>query len=133
MCLLDRVRDWGAAHIHCTAVSHRAVDNPLRRIGVLRAAAGLEYAAQAIALHAALAGADEAPRRGYLASARDVQILAPTLDATDAPLEIEATRIAGEAGSALYAFSLRAGGAVLLTGRVAVVMEARAGAAPRQP
>lgn len=123
MCLLERVRAWDAARIVCTATGHCALDHPLRRNGRLRAAAGLEYAAQAMALHGALLRTDERPRRGYLASVRDLQVIVPALDAVEAPLEIEATRIAGDARGALYAFALRAEGHELLAGRASVVLE----------
>ena len=54
MCLLDAVTEWDGAHIVCQASSHRASDNPLRAEGRLGAACGVEYAAQAMAVHGAL-------------------------------------------------------------------------------
>ena len=54
MCLLDTVRDWNASIIQCTASSHRRADNPLRNDAQLGIAAGIEYAAQAMALHGGL-------------------------------------------------------------------------------
>jgi predicted hotdog family 3-hydroxylacyl-ACP dehydratase len=56
MCLLDEVLDWNAQHIRCRTATHRALDNPLRSHGRLGTACGIEYAAQAMALHGALAG-----------------------------------------------------------------------------
>jgi len=54
MCLLDRVLAWSAAEITCTASSHLAPRNPLRRDGRLGAICGIEYGLQAAALHGAL-------------------------------------------------------------------------------
>ncbi len=54
MCLLDAVRDWSAEAITCTATSHTDPANPLRADGRLGAANGIEYAAQAMAIHGAL-------------------------------------------------------------------------------
>jgi predicted hotdog family 3-hydroxylacyl-ACP dehydratase len=54
MCLLDRVVHWDSQRIHCRASSHRSADNPLRSRDQLSAACGIEYAAQAMAVHGAL-------------------------------------------------------------------------------
>jgi len=54
MCLLERVSAWDTHQIRCEANSHRASDNPLRAHGRLGAACGIEYAAQAMAMHGAL-------------------------------------------------------------------------------
>ena len=54
MCLLDAVLDWDDARITCRATSHADPANPLRADGRLGAANGIEYAAQAMAVHGAL-------------------------------------------------------------------------------
>lgn len=54
MCLLDRVVKWDEQRIQCQAGSHRLGDNPLRSRDRLSAACGIEYAAQAMAVHGAL-------------------------------------------------------------------------------
>jgi predicted hotdog family 3-hydroxylacyl-ACP dehydratase len=54
MCLLDQVIEWNAQHIRCRTATHRAPDNPLRAHDRLGIACGIEYAAQAMALHGAL-------------------------------------------------------------------------------
>src|SRR5213075_1172850 len=57
MCLLDRVLEWDAEHIRCEATGHSQPDHPLRAHGRLGAACGVEYAAQAMAVHGALVAA----------------------------------------------------------------------------
>ncbi len=57
MCLLERLEFWDGDSITCIATSHRDADNPLRRGGRLHAVAGVEYAAQAMALHGNLLSA----------------------------------------------------------------------------
>ena len=57
MCLLDEVLSWDAAHIRCRSASHTSASNPLRLHGRLGAACGIEYAAQAMAVHGALIAA----------------------------------------------------------------------------
>jgi predicted hotdog family 3-hydroxylacyl-ACP dehydratase len=121
MNLLDRVLEHGSESLHAAAASHRAADNPLRRDGRLSAAAGIEYAAQAMAVHGALAaGPDGGARPGYLALARDVRWHAPRLDDIAEDLEIRVRRLAAQTASAMYEFSIEAGGRPLVEGRVAV-------------
>jgi predicted hotdog family 3-hydroxylacyl-ACP dehydratase len=125
MCLLDAVTDWDAQHIRCTATSHRNVDNPLRAHDRLGAACGIEYAAQAMAAHGALrVAADGAPRAGYLASVRGVELHVAQLDDIAADLEVEAERLSGDDNTILYGFRVSAAGRELLSGRAAVVLDA---------
>ena len=63
MCLLDAVLSWDATRIRCRSTTHRTPDNPLRAHGRLGAACGIEYAAQAMAVHGALV-ASSAPLAG---------------------------------------------------------------------
>src|SRR5579864_9625666 len=94
VCLLDEVLSWDARHIRCRSATHRTADNPLRAHGRLGAACGIEYAAQAMAVHGALVAAS-APLAstvsrsvrsslgaavGYLASVRNVALHVARLD-----------------------------------------------------
>ena len=132
MCLLDRVTAWDCSQISCEASSHRSNSNPLRAYGRLGAACGIEYAAQAMAVHGALmaetqASADEAshtPKIGYLASIRSVTLHVERLDDLSDVLTIHAERLSGDASTILYSFSLHAGPALLVSGRAAVVLDA---------
>lgn len=125
MCLLDAVIDWSATAISCRAVSHTDPRNPLRAAGRLGAAAGIEYAAQAMAVHGALiANPDERPRQGYLASVRGVQLHVARLDDLPGELGVEAERLSGDSNNILYRFSVSHGGCCLLEGRAAVILDA---------
>lgn len=126
MCLLDSVIEWSPLRIRCMAVSHRWLDNPLRDgAGRLGAACGIEYAAQAMAVHGALlATRDDRPRQGYLASVRGVDLLANRLDDIAADLDIAAERLSGDHNNVLYGFEVRADGRPLLLGRAAVILDA---------
>ena len=132
MCLLDRVTAWDSSQISCEASSHRADSNPLRAYGRLGASCGIEYAAQAMAVHGALiaetqASADAAshgPEIGYLASIRGVTLHVERLDDLSELLTIRAERLSGDDSTILYSFSLHAGPAVLLSGRAVVVLNA---------
>jgi predicted hotdog family 3-hydroxylacyl-ACP dehydratase len=124
MCLLDAVLDWSPETIRCRAVSHRALDNPLRAEGRLGVACGIEYAAQAMAVHGALiAGNGTRPRQGYLASVRSVELLVSRLDDFSEDLELFAERLSGDDNNVLYQFTVRAAGRDLLRGRAAVILD----------
>ena len=128
MCLLDGVEVWDEQRIRCRAASHRDAGNPLRAHGRLGAACGIEYAAQAMAVHGALVAAqrDAAARPGFLASARGVVMNVERLDDIGEDLQIEAERLSGDGNSILYAFTVRTAAATLLEGRAAVVLDAAA-------
>ena len=138
MCLLDGVTAWDDRQIQCLASSHLLDANPLRAQGRLGAACGVEYAAQAMAVHGALVGesmagavdAGMAPRAGYLASIRGVTLHVDRLDTVAAPLLISAERITGDDNTVLYSFSVTAAGKPLLSGRAVVVLDASALAMP---
>ncbi|MFI4909502.1 MAG: 3-hydroxylacyl-ACP dehydratase [Steroidobacterales bacterium] len=123
MCLLDEVLSWDTARIRCRATSHRLADNPLRAHGRLGAACGVEYAAQAMAVHGAImahmAGAQ--PRAGLLTSVRNLVLLVSRLDDLESDLIALAARLAGDESSTLYEFTVSSGGHDLLTGRASIV------------
>jgi predicted hotdog family 3-hydroxylacyl-ACP dehydratase len=124
MCLLDTVTDWSPGEIRCRASSHRAADNPLRDGERLGSAAGIEYAAQAMAVHGALlAGADETPRQGYLTSVRGVHLHVARLDDLPDDLDIHAERLSGDGNTILYQFAVAHRGQALLAGRAAVILD----------
>ena len=136
MCLLDEVLSWDARHIRCRSGTHRTADNPLRAHGRLGAACGIEYAAQAMAVHGALVAAS-APLAstmstsvrdsagsgvGYLASVRNVALHVARLDDLQADLIALAERITGDGRTVLYAFSVWGDAQELLSGRASIVL-----------
>jgi predicted hotdog family 3-hydroxylacyl-ACP dehydratase len=149
MCLLDEVIAWSAARVSCRSSTHREPDNPLRAHGRLGIACGIEYAAQAMAVHGALVGASSSadrgatlagthvaasaaprppsvgrPAAGFLAAVRDVRFHSLRLDDVPGDLICDAVRMAGDATTALYEFELRSEAALLLRGRATVVFDA---------
>ncbi|HEX5805205.1 MAG TPA: 3-hydroxylacyl-ACP dehydratase [Macromonas sp.] len=125
MCLLHEVESWSPDAIVCLAHSHRLADNPLREGGQLGSAAGIEYAAQAMAVHGALLSpADAAPRQGYLTSVRGVTLHVARLDDLPGPLQVRAERVSGDGNHILYQFWVGHQDRALLEGRAAVVLDA---------
>ena len=123
MCLLDSVVGWDSASITCLASSHSDADHPLASGGQLDCICGIEYAAQAMAVHGGLI-AGRRPEAGYLASVRDVTCHAGRLDLSREDIEVTATLLAADAAGAIYGFILRHGKVTILEGRAAVVIDA---------
>lgn len=131
MCLLDRVLEWDDQHIRCEATSHSRLDHPLRAHGRLGAACGVEYAAQAMAMHGALvaesaagSGSTSAPRAGYLTGVRGVTLHVDRLDTIAGALSVDAQRLMGDDNTVLYSFTVTAGARPVLSGRAMVVLDA---------
>jgi predicted hotdog family 3-hydroxylacyl-ACP dehydratase len=144
MCLLDEVLSWDAARIRCRSNTHRSPDNPLRAHGRLGAACGIEYAAQAMAVHGALIAASAPLERtvsthvrgsigasvGYLASVRNVALQVSRLDDLENELIAAAERVTGDGRTVLYEFTVSGGERVLLSGRASIVFDTTFGAQP---
>lgn len=122
MCLLDRVVRWDHDTIHCAAQSHRDPTNPLWRGGQLSIICGVEYAAQAMALHAALSSG-RVHRAGYIGALRDVHWSVARLDDIAESLQVHAQRTLGEDQGAIYTFSVRGHHCELMRGRASVFFE----------
>jgi predicted hotdog family 3-hydroxylacyl-ACP dehydratase len=124
MCLLDAVLDWSEAGIRCRIVNHVDPAHPLRCTKGLLAPCAIEYAAQAMAVHAALCAASDAkPPSGFLASARAVRLWTARLDDAPGPLELQTRRLAGVGTQAQYGFELKdAANRPLVDGRLVVVL-----------
>ena len=122
MCLLDQVVHCDETTIRCTSRTHLDPANPLRSRNRLHAVCGIEYAAQAMALHGALMTPGRASG-GYLASVRDVRWRAPRLDDVRAELQVEATCLSADAHAAIYRFRLCARDVELLHGRASVFLQ----------
>jgi len=80
MCLIDEIVSWDKEMLVAKTMSHTELKNPLNNEGSLNSIHGVEYAAQAMALHSALIKAEEITQtetetRGYLASVKNTNIL----------------------------------------------------------
>ncbi len=124
MCLLDAVESWSAERICCRSATHRDPANPLRAGGRLGALTGIEYAAQAMAIHGALASGGTPAGVGMLGSARGVECLVARLDDIATDLLVDAECLSADERALLYAFTVSAAGRPLLRGRASVVLGA---------
>jgi predicted hotdog family 3-hydroxylacyl-ACP dehydratase len=127
MCLLDAVLSWDATRIECRTATHRDADNPLRSHGRLGCACGVEYAAQAMAVHGALvAGRSGAPAAGYLVGLRRVLLQVVRLDDIETDLLVSGERMSGDDTIVIYEFSVHNAQRSFLSGRATVALDAAA-------
>jgi predicted hotdog family 3-hydroxylacyl-ACP dehydratase len=125
MCLLNTVEWWDETSILCTTASHRDATNPLRRDNRLEAICGLEYAAQAMAVHAGLLdqGKERRLTVGYLGAVKNLMLQATRLDDVKGDLTVQATRLVGEVNGFIYAFRVSAEQQELLDGRASIFLK----------
>ena len=134
MCLLDEVMTWNANRVQCRSTTHRSPANPLRSNNRLGAVCGIEYAAQAMAVHGALiASRITTPDKntsiaGFLASVRNVTLFTNRLDDVEGDLVATAELVTGDERTVLYDFTISTGERVLVAGRATIVFNT----APRE-
>jgi predicted hotdog family 3-hydroxylacyl-ACP dehydratase len=133
MCLLDGVIEYDDTSIVCISATHRSAENPLRSRGRLGAWCGLEYAAQAVAVHGGLLAASAAAQPGYLAGARDLRLAVERLDDIESDLILRAEQLFAGGQSLLYAFTVGADEKILLEGRLSVFFPANEPGPSRHP
>ncbi len=125
MCLIDKLLAWDEEQIQCQTNSHRQTNNPLRDTTGLSAIHGIEYGAQAIAIHGGLLarqrGEKAAP--GYLAALRHIEMHTDWLHDIAPPLLVEARRLLGDNRHFIYEFSLREGSRILVAGRATIMLQ----------
>lgn len=126
MCLLSEVLHYDVNSIHCRTNTHHLPHNPLREHGMLRTVCGIEYAAQAMAVHGALSATQRCshPRGGRLASVRSAELFASRLDDIHDDLHIYATQLMGDEHSMIYEFNITVKTKFLLKGKATVVLNA---------
>ena len=93
MCCLRTVESWSDTDITCTSDSHLDKAHPLRRNDILETISGIEFAAQAMAVHIALTNAqhNQPGTFGYLGGLRDLIVHMMRLDVVTSELNIQAT------------------------------------------
>lgn len=124
MCLIAEVLDWNETSIRCRSASHRSAHHPLSEHGLLHAVCGVEYAAQAAALHGGLlsrqAGTAAAP--GFLAGLREVRLRRTRLDDLEEDLIIVVACQWADRGGLVYEFTVDAGRQRIVDGRLAIIL-----------
>jgi predicted hotdog family 3-hydroxylacyl-ACP dehydratase len=125
MSLLNGVLSWDDKQIVCQAISHTSQENPLRCDQGLSALQGIEYGAQAMAVHGGLLAREQNKKTvpGFLAALRQINIHVEWLDKIKEPLLVKATQLLSDGGHYMYEFSLSANDQLLLAGRATVMAQ----------
>lgn len=122
MVLIDCVLACDAGSIRCRVTDHSDPNNPLRRSRGVPSAAGIEYGAQAAALHGALNGFRKAGAGAVLGGVRDVRVFSPFLDCAAKFLFVGATLLFSQDSGAVYSFEVGPDtGNALVEGRFTVM------------
>ena len=125
MCLLDAVESWDSSGIVCIATSHQLEKNPLRINDYLPSICGLEYAAQAMAVHVGLTSTVThlSSAIGYLGGVRELQIETPRLDTHSGPLRIYGDLLFDQEYNFMYYFKITTDHEPLLKGRASLFIQ----------
>jgi predicted hotdog family 3-hydroxylacyl-ACP dehydratase len=121
MCLLEKIESWNENEIACTATSHLNPDNPLKLKGRLHIIHGVEYAAQAMAVHGKLLNPRISSSPGLLASTKNLRFNAHRLDNIKVPLRIHARSLAKTIHGLVYSFTVSDENKVLISGECTIV------------
>ncbi len=134
MSLLHEIIQADETSLTAQAVSHRDADNPLRIDGKIAMVNGVEYAAQAMAVHGSLvlekkqAGsrAELKSSQGYIATVRNIELHAPYFPAADssssAALLIKVKQLMSDQNGFTYQFDIHCGQQLLISGRITVFL-----------
>lgn len=120
MCLLDEVIHSDEHSLTAIAYSHQNIDNPLRLDGHISTINGIEYAAQAMAVHGSLLS--ETPQSGYIASIRNIVIEIPQLPDSTGPLTIKVEQLMSSENGFTYQFYISCEQQALISGKITVFL-----------
>lgn len=121
MCLLDSVIDHDENSIRCASTTHLNPANPLRNREGLGSLNGIEYAAQAMAIHRSLLQESISGQKGYLVGVRNIKVTQQWLDQQTDELIIEANLLGASDEGAIYNFSLSSAQDQIISGRVIIM------------
>lgn len=125
MCLLDKVQKWNEESITCTTMTHISKDNPMKNNNKLGISSGVEYAAQAMAVHNAILFEETEnvhPRGGVITRVQNIQFFTDYLDEHCSALIIMAHRMRAIEDVVHYSFSIFCEEKILISGEVTVVL-----------
>lgn len=125
MCLIDSVVHWDTATILCRTQSHRDPRNPLRSPEGLSALQGVEYGAQAMAIHGALLALEDkrANGRGYLVAVENLFLDVDWLHDVPGPLDVQANLEVADCTCVIHQIQLQADASVLVRGRLIILRQ----------
>lgn len=120
MCLLHEVIAADEQSLTATANSHLEADNPLRVDGKIAAINGVEYAAQAMAVHGSFLS--DKPRAGFIATLRNIELHRPYLPENGELLYIKVQQLMSDNNGFTYQFTIDCDQQSVVSGRVTVFL-----------
>lgn len=130
MCLLDEITQADELTLTAQAISHRDIHNPLRLNKKISSINGIEYAAQAMAVHGSLLS--EQPQAGYIATVRNIEIKTPYLfdekksegqeTGKGSPLLIKVEQLMSNENGFTYQFYISCEQQALISGKITVFL-----------
>ena len=122
MCLLNEVIEADSDSLTALASSHLDDDNPLRLEGRIATVNGIEYAAQAMAIHGSLLSSAslETPQAGYIATVRNIEMRTEFIPETGASLLIKVQQLMSNNNGFTYQFHIHCEQQELISGKITV-------------
>jgi predicted hotdog family 3-hydroxylacyl-ACP dehydratase len=120
MCLLEKIINWNEQTLRAQSLSHLKKENPLRTEGKLKSIHGIEYAAQAMAVHGALL--KQKTQHGYLASIRSIVLHESFLPTQQAPLDIQVSVLMRYTNGFTYHFELLYENQLIISGKITIFL-----------
>ncbi len=125
MSLLGGIDYADVNKLRASASSHLKADNPLRSRGRIACINGIEYAAQAMAVHGYLLSKTQSAGsvpKGYIATVRNVIIEQAFFPEHSATLDIEVVQLLADKNGFTYQFSLSYEQKALISGKITIFL-----------
>jgi len=126
MSLLDKVTHADRLTLSASAVSHLSSNNPLRLNHKLSSINGIEYAAQAMAIHGFLLSelkqTEASTQTRYIATIRNIDIFTPFFPETESVIKIEVEQLMSDTNGFTYQFHISDGKKALISGKITIFL-----------
>lgn len=124
MSLLNEIIQFDKQSLTALAISHLDANNPLWQNGRINTVNGIEYAAQAMAVHGSLLSEklSATPLTGYIATVRNIIIKVPQLPIEKTPLLINVEQLMSNEDGFTYQFHISCAQQSLILGRITVFL-----------
>ena len=126
MSLLDTITHADQLTLSASAVSHLNNDNPLRLNNKLSSINGIEYAAQAMAIHGFLLSelkhTEASAQTAYIATVRNIDIVSPFFPENESVIKIEVEQLMSDTNGFTYQFHISGGKKVFISGKITVFL-----------
>ena len=120
MCLLNRVIAANEQSLTAEAISHLDTSNPLIVDGRISAINGVEYAAQAMAIHGSLRSGKS--HAGYIATVRNIELNQEFLPQEQGSLLIQVEQLMSDDNGFSYQFQIHGHEQLILSGKITVFL-----------